>query len=44
MRCSFLKINILLIFESTPSTGASLMVQWIGLHAFTAEHRGLIPG
>ena len=24
--------------------GNSLMVQWLGLHAFTAGGRGLIPG
>ena len=27
-----------------PSTGNSLAVQWLGLHAFTAEGEGSIPG
>ena len=33
-----------MLFNITMYLGNSLVVQWLGLHAFTAEGVGLIPG
>ena len=33
-----------IFYETKWSVGTSLVVQWLGLHAFTAKHEGSIPG
>ena len=42
MRCSELILSLTIAKEWT--VGPFLMVQWLGLHAFTAVGTGLIPG
>ena len=38
------KCNLLRLHQNWPDLGNSLVVQWLGLHALTAEGPGSIPG